>query len=124
VKYDPEHAPDPGEWLELDESERIDLALRYHRRARVELPNAKMHAIIHSVVETQVAMGDELPVASTVRRLEEEGLDRHDAIHAVGSVLAQYLFELSKGEAAAEFSNEAYRIDLGRLNAKEWRRAR
>ena len=33
TKYDPERAPNPEEWLELDEQERIILAEQYHRRA-------------------------------------------------------------------------------------------
>jgi hypothetical protein len=31
--------------------------LRYHRRARVKVPNVKIHAAIHAVVETQAAIG-------------------------------------------------------------------
>ena len=35
VEYDPLEAPEPEEWLAIDEPERIRLALDYHRRARV-----------------------------------------------------------------------------------------
>jgi hypothetical protein len=48
-RYDPQHAPDPAAWLALDEEERIVLALQYHRRARVRLPNARLHATIHVI---------------------------------------------------------------------------
>jgi len=34
----------------------------YHRRARIRLPNEKVHAVIHAIVENQIALGDELPV--------------------------------------------------------------
>ena len=34
VEYDPLEAPEPEEWLGIDEAERIRLALDYHRRAR------------------------------------------------------------------------------------------
>jgi hypothetical protein len=37
------------------EQERIDLVQDYHRRARIRLPNAKVHAI----VEAQIALADE-----------------------------------------------------------------
>ena len=30
--YDPETAPDPAEWLELEEEERISRIASYHRR--------------------------------------------------------------------------------------------
>lgn len=123
-RYDPAQAPDRERWLALDESERLEFVLSYHRRARVKLPNARVHAVIHNVVETQVAMGDEIPVAGTLRRLQKEGLDRHDAIHAVGSVLAKHMFELMKESGAAGDPNAAYWADLSELKAKEWRRAR
>src|ERR1700676_270077 len=82
VQYDPLEAPEPEQWLALDEGERIHLAQSYHRRARVRLPNEKVHAVLHVVVENQIALGDEMPVQRTVQRLIAEGLDRHEAIHA------------------------------------------
>lgn len=123
-KYDPELAPDAEGWLALDESDRIDLVVRYHRRAHVTLPNAKVHALIHSVVESQFAMGDETRVRRTVERLTEEGLDRHDAIHAVGSVLAKHMYGQMKEGVPAGDPNDAYWAELEKLSAKEWRRAR
>ncbi|MHB0979268.1 MAG: hypothetical protein ACYC5Q_04160 [Thermoleophilia bacterium] len=118
--YDPQHAPDPDWWLALDEQERINLARDHHRRARVRLPNAKMHAVFHAVVETQVAMGDELSVARTLDRLRAEGLDRHDALHAIGSVLARRLHAvMTEGETGVD-RNEAYRHDLDELTAEGW----
>jgi hypothetical protein len=54
-RYDPLEAPDPEEWLELDEQERIDLVRDYHRRAGIRLPNEKLHAI----VEAQIASAED-----------------------------------------------------------------
>jgi hypothetical protein len=54
-KYNPAIAPDPVEWLSLDEQIRIDLALAYHRKARVQLPDEKIHAILHAIIENQIA---------------------------------------------------------------------
>jgi hypothetical protein len=71
--YDPLEAPDPEEWLALDEQERIDLVLNYHRKARIRLPNAKVHAIVHAMVETQIALEDETPARRTAQRLMDEG---------------------------------------------------
>ena len=45
AQYDPLDAPEPEEWLAIDEAERIHLAQDYHRRARVRLPNEKLHAV-------------------------------------------------------------------------------
>jgi hypothetical protein len=60
-RYDPLEAPDPGEWLALDEQERIDLVQDYHRRARIRLPNAKVHAVLHAIVEAQIALPTKRP---------------------------------------------------------------
>src|ERR1700686_2550405 len=92
--YDPLKPPKPEEWQSMDEQQRLDLVESFHRRARIRLPDAKVHAVIHAVVENQVALGDEIPVKRTVQRLISEGLDRHEAIHAVGSVLIGLMSDL------------------------------
>ena len=120
--YDPQHAPDPNWWLALDEQERIDLALDHHRRARVRLPNAPIHAVIHTVVETQIALGDELSVARTLDRLQAEGLERHDAVHAIGSVLAGQMHSAVMGTETGNDLTEAYQRELDELSAESWRR--
>jgi len=79
MKYDPSHDPDPAAWLALDEQMRIQLAQDYHRREKIRLPNQIVHATIHAIVESQVALGEEIPVRATLRRRLGEGLDRHDA---------------------------------------------
>ncbi|OPY95016.1 hypothetical protein A5906_10145 [Bradyrhizobium sacchari] len=45
------------------------------------------------IVESQIA-DPKRPVRSTAQRLMSEGLDRHEAIHAIGSVLAGHMNEL------------------------------
>jgi hypothetical protein len=57
-RYDPLKAPDPEAWLALDEQARIELVRDYHRRARIRLPNATVHAVLHAIVETQIGQGD------------------------------------------------------------------
>ena len=122
-EYDPLHPPDPTEWLTLDEDERIQLVRDYHEREGVKLPSLQAHAAVQAIVETQVAMGSELPVASTLTRLQSEGLDRHDAIHAIGSVLVAQFHGIALGGVAVD-PNPAYAAALERLNAKSWRHAR
>ncbi|GIK99193.1 MAG: hypothetical protein BroJett029_34020 [Alphaproteobacteria bacterium] len=117
--YDPAEAPDPEEWLALDEDERIAAVLAYHRRARTDAP--RVHAIFHIVVENQIAESAE-PVCRAVRRLMGEGLDRHDAIHAVGAVLAQYLTDAVAAGSLEAISNDAYFAAVDRLTAESWRR--
>jgi hypothetical protein len=57
--YDPLKPPKPEEWQSMDEQQRLDLVESFHRRARIRLPDAKVHAVIHAVVENQVALGDD-----------------------------------------------------------------
>ena len=125
TRYDPLTAPAPEQWLALEEQEQIDLVTDYHRAARLRAPNNKAHAVIHVVVERQIALGDELPVERTVQRLMSEGLDRHEAIHAVGLVLTGHMNDLvRRGELkAGEDPNTAYYAALATLTAEEWRRS-
>jgi len=38
----------------MDEQERISLAQDNHRRARIRLPNAKVHAVAQEIIETRL----------------------------------------------------------------------
>jgi hypothetical protein len=121
TRYDPLQPPDPEEWLSTEEGERILLAQEYHERARVRLPNVKVHAVMHVIVENQIALGDELPVRRAVDRLVAEGLDRHDALHAIGSVLTQFMFDImnmGSPQSAAD-PNRDYFAALERLTAED-----
>ena len=119
--YDPLTEPDPEEWQELDEANRIELVSAYHREARVELPNLLLHATIHVTVENQVTLGAETPVRATLDRLMREGLDRHEAVHAIGTVLASHIYDLLGGPERRDDANEPYYDELGRLTADRWR---
>jgi hypothetical protein len=117
--YDPLNAPDPDDWQSTDEGERMMLVTEYHHRAAVELPNEQAHAAVHVIVENQIAMGDETSAPATLERLMREGLDRHEAIHAVGSVLADFMQALIRGDVAPG-ANERYDEELEKLTAAEW----
>jgi hypothetical protein len=106
----------------LDEQERIVLVEAYHLDAAVKLPNLKVHAIMHVVVENQIAEGDARPVRRKAEELMAEGLDRHDAIHAIGSVLIVHLSNLMRGARSGADPNEAYFAALERLTADSWQR--
>jgi hypothetical protein len=123
AEYDPLVGPDADDWLSLDEQERIDAVMDFHRRARIRLPNAKVHAVAHAVVENQIAEGDALPVRRTLERLMGEGLDRHDAVHAIGMVLLGHLNDLMKAGEVEGDPNLKYFAELERLTADEWRRS-
>ena len=120
-KYNPLVQPNPKRWLRTGESERLQLALDYHQTVGTELPNERIHAAIHVVVENQVAMGDATPVEKTLGRLFSEGLDRHNAIHAIGTVLARHLWELLSGdEIVTTDLSETYFEGVRNLTAQKW----
>ena len=120
--YDPDTPPVPADWLQTDEGERIELVSAYHRDRNVKLPNSQLHALIHVVVENQLASGEEV-VMRTLARLQAEGLGRHDALHAIGSVLAEDLYALMRTADDAKSSNiyDRYLKRLQNLEAKNWR---
>jgi hypothetical protein len=120
MRYDADNAPDPEEWLALGEQERIDQVMAYHRRNRLHVgQSAKAHAATHVVIENQAAAGDATAVPATLARLMQEGLERHDAIHAIGSVLMQIVFDMSTKHR--DFNAEEYSRELAALTAESWR---
>jgi hypothetical protein len=122
-EYNPGCAPEPESWLELDEQERIALVETYHRVARIKLPNVTAHAALHAIVENQIAL-NLAPVVRAMDRLGKEGLTRHDAVHAIGSVVAEHLLDILKTDQNddAATSPARYYAALERLTAASWRR--
>lgn len=119
-RYDPEHAPNPEQWLALDEQTRILLVEEHHRAARIKLPNLKAHAVFHAIVENQIAENTE-SVVRALARLRAEGLSRHDALHAIASVLAEHIHDLFNDKADQSNSAAIYNTAIERLTARSWR---
>ena len=117
MRYDPATGPDVKEWLELDEGERTLAVRQYHKKAKLRAGNAEVHAIIHAAVETQLAEGHPEAQAAFAR-LTREGLDRHDVVHAIGSVLAGELYGIMKTER--EHDPGEYARKLRALTAERW----
>jgi hypothetical protein len=87
-----------------------------------DVPEDKIliHSAIHVVVENQLAMGVE-PVSETIARLIRQGLDRHEAIHAIGAIISGDIFDILKGNVQ-EYSLVKYRRKLEKITAKRWRK--
>ena len=126
-RYNPSRAPNPKQWLALSESERLELVSEYHADASEEIQDSDpdealarndLHATMHVVVENQLAEGID-PVCQAVSRLIHEGLDRHDAVHAIGAELAGHLFDTLRGrpEPAPEKVTQLYYERLRKLTA-------
>lgn len=122
--YDPSREPDPAEWLALDESERIGMVEIFHMESEEELNEGSemLHAAIHVIVENQIAL-NEKPVPETLEKLMRQGLDRHKAIHAIGAVLSEDMYEIMQGNNTIHDPGK-YRRRLEKLAAKRWRKGR
>jgi len=121
MQYDANDQPHSATWLELDESERVDAVMDYHRRAKLVPENLKLHAMTHVVVENQVALGEATLVPATLNRLMHEGLDRHEAIHAIGSILMSIVFDVCQEPDVGGDINARYTRELATLTAASWR---
>ena len=121
--YDPLEAPNPEEWLSLDEAERIRLVKDYHSRACA--PRTQRCTPWRMSSSAQIALGDELPVRRKAQRLMAEGLDRHEALHAIGSVVMEHVFEILRTPGPVldpkADPNAAYFAALEKLTIEEWR---
>jgi hypothetical protein len=113
MTYDPMIAPEPAEWLAASEADRLRAIEAYHESAGTKLPNARLHAVAHVGVETQIAEGYE-PAIRAMARLKAGGLDRHEALHAVGNVLSHHIFAAMK-EGAWQFDHALYAFELEML---------
>jgi hypothetical protein len=121
-RYNLLEAPSWAEWLDIDESERIAIVESYHRHARIALPNMRVHATFHVIVENQAALGEETPVRRTLAHLVEEGADRHEAIHAVAAALTEHMSDLVRSAAPPSDPNAAYFAALEKLTVESWRK--
>ncbi len=104
----------------LDEGERIALVRAFHKNHDNEMPEdaLSVHSAIHAIVENQLAMGVE-QIPETIAKLIRQGLERHEAIHAIGAILSEDLFATLQGNAK-EFSPKKYRRKLEKITAKRW----
>ena len=121
--YKASQAPDSKEWLELDESLRIELVLKsIGEDIEDDVPeDAKyIHAAIHVAVENQLAMGVD-PVIATMAKLIRQGLKRHEALHAIGAILSEDIFDLLQSNEKS-WPESRYRKRLEKLTAKRWRK--
>ena len=117
--YDPDKAPAPKEWLALPEFDRIVLIQDYHEASGDVGENLRAHACYHAAVENQIADGKVEEVAAAMSRLMRAGLSRHEAVHAVASILAEHVFPVMK--ESIPFDEIGYRRSLRSLTPESWR---
>jgi hypothetical protein len=81
VRYDANQAPDSEDWFE-----RIDLVVAYHREVQLPGDGDELHIAVRVAIEHNIARCP-TEVSWMLTRLMDEGLSRHDAVHAIGDVL-------------------------------------
>lgn len=123
-RYNPSQSPDPEEWLLLDELKRINLVEEFHKDSGEDFNEGaeRIHAAIHVAVENQFILETER-VSAVIAKLIRQGLDRHEALHAVGAVLSEYLYNMQTGKGEP-WNQKSYNRRLEKLSAKRWRKGR
>ena len=118
-RYDPNLPLIGKAWLTLSEMDRIRLVERFHKKHGEYGESLRLHATIHVIVETQLAeqIG---AVEAACARLEAEGLTRHEAIHAIGSVLADHIWGGCREAKSGTDSYEQYFARLADLTKDSW----
>lgn len=124
MRYDPETPPDAADWLALDEMARVQLVKKHHQAQRLRMPNLSVHAMFHTIVENQLAEGY-APAVRAMARLMAGGLSRHDAVHAIGSVIVGFVYEAAKSPDASPAGDlqPAIAVAMDRLTAASWRQS-
>jgi hypothetical protein len=118
--YDVSRAPDAAEWLQLDEAARIALVAEAHRRTRGSVGgNEEAHASIHVVVEDRLAMGH-AAVVTAYERCRAAGVDRHNAIHALASVVTNHMVAVLESQAG--FDQATADQDFESIDPEKWKR--
>jgi hypothetical protein len=119
--YDAGRAPKRHRWLKMSEGDRMDQVETYHEESRPHPPasNPTMHAITHVVVETQLALDDPPEVRKALERLLEGGIERHEAIHAIGTLVTEHI--LGSMQEGGKPDSGSYVEALGALSASTLR---
>jgi hypothetical protein len=90
--YDPINGPDE-EWFGLTEDEQLHEVKLAHADEPFEDESAEtMHCAIHAVVERQIAAG-EPSVKAKIEEFLAAGVDRHEALHAIGWAISETIFD-------------------------------
>ncbi len=116
--FEVSRAPDPADWLAMDEGERIEVVAEAHRRTGASVGGSESaHAAIHVAVENRLASGD-AAVLAAYERCRAAGVDRHNTIHALASVMTDHIMAVL--ESREGFSQVVADEDYARLDPTKW----
>ena len=120
--YDIANPPAPEVWLAMDESDRIAAVEDAHRRTGAAVgSNATAHAAIHVAVENRLAEGHAVVVAA-YERFRAAGVDRHETVHALASVVTRQLITVL--EQRTPLNQEKADREFAALDPKAFQRQR
>ena len=125
----PRNVVQPGETSEPKRlvaaagAERVRVIATFHVVHRLKSSNAKAHAALHTIVENQAATGFG-PTVRALARLQSQGLTRHEAVHAVGSVLSRFMFAAMEGSSQTDSQalQSGINTSIEALDAESWRK--
>ena len=99
----------------MEDAEKLLLIEEYHDRLGTQIPIRDVHVSLHGIAENQLAMG--IPqVGLALDRLMAQGLDRHQALHAISTVIMEYLY----GKLSDGADENAYIRQIEGLTADKW----
>ena len=122
MTYNPNIQIDKQQWLEMDEAQRIAIVETFHAQNDEDLEEeAKtLHASFHVIVENQIAQNVTI-VEQTIAKLIRQGIDRHEAIHAISAIMSEDILNAARGEGE-EFTIKKFRKKFEKITAKRWRK--
>ena len=73
----------------------------------------QLHEAVHEIVENQIRDGKPIETKVTLNRLMTLGYDRHEAIHKIGAIVLEEIFNIMKNQK--KFDEKKYVNKLKKL---------
>lgn len=120
-RYDADVNPDPVLWISTRKEERWQAIERYHVESSACFgDDVGFHAFMHSLVE-EMLMSEQMPsVGAAFARLRTEGIQRHQAIHALAYRLRNLISKLSEGAELTQDDSDAAIQEIDQMTAASW----
>ena len=117
-RYNPNTSIPKRDWLSMEEQDKIEAILEYHKKHKTNLWNKEFHLNLHIEIENQIAKNIR-PVNNALRRLKRSGMRRHDAIHAIGCIFIENV-EILNEEKSIKYRRTKYYKEIDLLTIKSF----
>jgi len=104
----------------MDELDRFALVESYHRNAGISQHEAARNLTRHRRKSGRARRS--VPVRNTLEHQINERIDRHEAIHAVASVLIEFISDVVRGSSAQFDPKRPVLHRAGRADGESWRK--